>query len=245
MEIQIIELLPQIFSLIFIIITIFIGAIILSKYFILKSRQFLFVGIAWMGMAFPSFPEVISLFIRLFNLSVNNIILFFIYVLLNLLLIPVFFNLWFIAFMDLLQFSERKKRVLIMVILFISIIIEIILIYLYIFKTEALGFLKQFFLVEWTLLVNIILIFLLGLILFTGLIFAIISMRSKVPEIALKGKILFLAFIIYTGGAILDALFTSLLSNIIARGILVIGSICFYFGFILPEFLKKILLKVE
>ncbi len=243
MEIQIIEVLPEIFSLIFIIITIIIGATIVSKYFKFKKSQFLFVGIAWMGMAFPSFPEVISLFIRLFNLSVNTTLLMFIYVLLNLLLIPVFFNLWFVSFTDLIEFSKRNKKLSIMTILIVSIILELILIYLYIFDIQALGFLKEFYLVEWTLFVNLILILLLGLILITGLIFAFTSMRSKLPEIALKGKILFLAFIIYACGAILDALFTSITSNIIARLILVIGSCCFYMGFILPEFLKKILMK--
>lgn len=87
------------------------------------------------------------------------------------------------------------------------------------------------------------LISLISIVLILGLSLAITSIRAPNKEIKLKGKILFVAFFTFSLGAILDALLYSVLGNIIARSIMVISSIIFYIGFILPNWAKQILLK--
>lgn len=240
---QIATILQNTFSLIFILITIVVGIKILSKYFIYKDPNFLFVGIAWIGMAFPYIPEVISTFILLLDLQVNPDVLFLIYVLVNIVLIPIFFIFWLIAFTNLLQLKTRNKLVIIVLSLILSAIFEVLILYLYIFDVEAIGLLSGLYLAEWTLFINIILVILLSIILTTGLLFACASMKVKEPEIVVKGRFLLFAFLIYAIGALIDAFFTDFLTNIISRVILVFGSILFYFGFILPSFLKNYLVK--
>ncbi|MHA1489264.1 MAG: hypothetical protein ACTSRI_06380 [Promethearchaeota archaeon] len=82
------------------------------------------------------------------------------------------------------------------------------------------------------------------IILITGLLFGRETFKSDDPEIKLKGKMLILAFPSFAIGAILDATipFTAI-TLIIVRLILISSSIEFYGGFILPKWMKKLLLK--
>lgn len=84
------------------------------------------------------------------------------------------------------------------------------------------------------------------ILLFSSLIIAFVfellfvreSMRLKSPEIILRGRILLAAFISFTLGASLDALIRDIFIHIIGRSILVVSSILFYLGFILPARMK-------
>ena len=69
------------------------------------------------------------------------------------------------------------------------------------------------------------------------------SIKTEEEEIKLKGKVSLIAFSLFVVGALIDYLFITKISNIIARLRLVISSISFYIGFILPKWAKKILLK--
>ena len=53
MELTTIDLLQGIFSLIFVIISLFIGLLILSKYFKYRVKELILVGFSWMGMSIP------------------------------------------------------------------------------------------------------------------------------------------------------------------------------------------------
>ena len=55
-------------------------------------------------------------------------------------------------------------------------------------------------------------------------------------------QLLLLAFLLFVFGAGIDALFTTDISNVIARLLIVVSSISFYIGFILPKWAKKVLL---
>ncbi|MFX1445100.1 MAG: hypothetical protein ACFFHV_16930 [Promethearchaeota archaeon] len=66
------------------------------------------------------------------------------------------------------------------------------------------------------------------------------SMKSENTKVRLKGKFLFVAFFLFLAGAISDTIFLrDILTLLITRIILISASIFFYFGFILPNFVKK------
>ena len=69
-------------------------------------------------------------------------------------------------------------------------------------------------------------------------------MKSEKPNIKLKGKIILLAFLFFIIGATLEAAIPLVpITVIIARVILIISAIMFYNGFILPNAVKRFLLK--
>ncbi|MFX0073477.1 MAG: hypothetical protein ACFFAO_20560, partial [Candidatus Hermodarchaeota archaeon] len=77
--------------------------------------------------------------------------------------------------------------------------------------------------------------------------FAFDSMKSEKVEIKLKGKFLATAWISFIIGAALDTGFISLtpLLLIITRLLLISSAIEFYFGFFLPDWLKKVVIKQD
>ena len=81
----------------------------------------------------------------------------------------------------------------------------------------------------------------LSIFLITGIFFAIRAIRrSEKVETKLKGKILFVAILLYVIGAVLDGVIeTEFIMLFISRIILALSAIAFYYGFILPNWLKN------
>jgi len=91
----------------------------------------------------------------------------------------------------------------------------------------------------------ILLFFLSVLITFliTGILFANSAIKSNDKESKLKGKILLLAILSYAVGSVWDGVFASTGSLlIVSRIILTISSVFFYYGFFLPNWMKRIIL---
>jgi hypothetical protein len=72
-----------------------------------------------------------------------------------------------------------------------------------------------------------------------------VSSKSKIPQVQLRGKFLIGASICYFLGGFLDVGLIESFKWIIfiSRTILMSGSVLFYLGFLLPNFLKKMLIK--
>jgi len=66
LALKIVDYLQGSFSLIFVLISLIIGFIILSKYPKYKSRLYILVGISWIGVANPWFPDSISFVMNIF-----------------------------------------------------------------------------------------------------------------------------------------------------------------------------------
>ena len=60
MNLGFIEIIQGSLSLVYIIITLILSGIFISKYFKLVMREFLFIGLALIGMAGPWFPEALG-----------------------------------------------------------------------------------------------------------------------------------------------------------------------------------------
>ena len=80
-------------------------------------------------------------------------------------------------------------------------------------------------------------------VLITGLHFSIRSMRVQDnPEVKWKGRFLFISFILYFFGEMdFMSMFFGIEFAVFTRLILIFSSILFYIGFMMPDFMKKLL----
>ena len=89
----------------------------------------------------------------------------------------------------------------------------------------------------------------------TGVIFAQKSVKSEDREIKLKGKLLRAAFITFTVAAVLDSMLGTIFEDpadpllaifvVVVRILLTLSALEFYGGFLLPRWMKEILMKKE
>lgn len=224
------------FSLIYVIISFTIGVIIISKYFKFKNSTFLLVGIAWTGMSFPWMGDVINFLLYLFSqpFLTEEAYLF----LINAFL-PFFVILWVIALTKLLQTKHRNLAIIFTVVAML--IFEVLFFVFFIVDFHYyIGESVTPFQYNFGVFIDIFFLAMIALILITGIKFAWVSLKSGEKEIALKGKLLILAFITFTVAALLDSqIELNPVTVVIVRVILIISSFAFYMGFILPDWAKK------
>ncbi|MFX1394059.1 MAG: hypothetical protein ACFFAH_10835 [Promethearchaeota archaeon] len=240
-----IDIADGIFSLCMIFISTTIGLIIASKYKKTKQKNFLFVGIAAIGLTIPWLSSGISFLVALQNDVGLSPRLYFI---IGITAFPFTFFCWLIAFTDMVSMKNKKKKQMIILICWsiFGAIYEILLIYYIIFDPRVIGELRGPVDVQYKSFVSLSLIIVILLVLITGIIFARESLRSDKPEIKLRGKFILAAFISYPFGAIADAVVPlNFITLPIIRVILISAFIELYIGFIMPDWIKKILLKEE
>jgi hypothetical protein len=86
----------------------------------------------------------------------------------------------------------------------------------------------------------------IALFLITGFLFARRSLKSPAKDVKLKGKFLIIAFLCFTVAAVIDVVGAETpneLTIFLARTFLIISSICFYIGFIMPRFIKGLFIR--
>lgn len=236
LALEAIEIYNGLFSLIFVLITLLVGLRIASKYFSLKDENFLYVGFGWIGVSSPWIAATLSFLIALIN---DQGLSDFFYFLIGVALIPIYLQLWMTAFANLLYPSKRKQISIIFLI--INLVSLGFFLFALFFDISLIGVKQGIVDTEWSRIMLIYFVSLIFLILITGLLFARESLKSSREEIRLKGKFLSISFILYAGGAILD----SLLDIPITRIIMMISAITFYFGWIPPDWIKRIFVKEE
>ncbi|MFX1444054.1 MAG: hypothetical protein ACFFHV_11610 [Promethearchaeota archaeon] len=235
MQFGLIEILQGSFSLAYVIISVIIGVKIILKYFEHKTTQLLLVGTTWIGLSTPWWPDSINLILVLTTNSVLSAEANFI---IGTSTMPFFLLVWLKAFTNLV-YTEKQKIILI-IFFIIGIIFEIIFFYFLFTQPNLIGTFKTPFQVVYGLYIEVLLVIFLLVVLITGILFGKQSLRSDNPEVKLKGKFLIIAFILFTIGAFLDSIVPELF--ILARIVLDISALLFYFGFMLPDWLKERLL---
>ncbi len=227
------------FSLIFAIISIFVGLRILSKYFEYKRRELILVGISWIGIASPWIPDSIN-FIMILGFS--SILTEEAYLIIGNVFMPLIIICWLIVITDFL-YKARQKLILILCLIW-TVIFETIFFTLLFIDSSLVGTFLGPFHVEFGDFITFTLLFTIVILLISGLLFARESLKSEDKEIKLKGKFLIVAFLSFTIGAILDSSISLIpITVVITRLILISSSIEFYIGFILPKWVKRFLIK--
>jgi len=229
-----------IFSVIFVFISLFVGLIIFLKYFKYKDKIYLYVGTTWMLISCPWWPSSLSFLIALSNGSEG--LPEQIYFLLGNVVIPLAIIFWILAFTEFLYTEKRKLLLLIFSIY--GLIFEIVLFILLFLNPNLIGTLNPPVDVSYKSFVLGYLLSSVSIVAITGIMFARLSLKSKDPEVNLKGKFLVISFIAFLIGAILDsAMPLNALTIVLTRLILIISALFWYGGFLLPGWMKKRLLK--
>ncbi|MGV9205151.1 MAG: hypothetical protein ACOC44_14160, partial [Promethearchaeia archaeon] len=216
------------------------GLRIAKRYLDTNQKEFLFVGIAWIGIVCPWWPSSVSF---LSALITGEGISDEIYFIIGNAFIIFFMNCWLAAFSGLIY---KKLRIpLILGFTIWNLVFEFFLFY-YIFtgQTAEIGTLMGVLDVEYKGITLIFLITIILIILVTGLLFGKESLKSKNKEVKLKGKLLIWAILLWCVGAALDsAIQLNLITLPITRIVLITSSILFLGGWILPGWMKKIFLR--
>jgi hypothetical protein len=229
------DVLNSVLQTIFIITTVIVGIRIAAKYKTYKDRVFLMVGFAWIGLVEPWMGSVFNFFYTIITGNMYNVQ---VYLLIGISFIPISLIFWFVAITDLMY--KRRQNLILTIIIIYGILFEIYFLYYVFTDPSVLAELHGVIDIEYKLPMQIYIFSVLIISIITGLLFARISMKSESNEVRLKGKFLFIAFILFVIGAISDTLFLrDILTLFITRIILISASFFFYLGFILPKFIKK------
>ena len=134
---------------------------------------------------------------------------------------------------------EDYKKIIQIIFAIYGVIFEVIFLYFLFTDTTAIGIQNTPIDTDWSLFMTIyfISVILIGVI--TGLFFGLKSMKAPTEEIKLRGKFIFIAFIVWALGSALDAIIELPLIRTLAIVLLIVSSILWYFAFNLPKFLKE------
>jgi len=238
------EVLTGSLSLTTVIISTIIGLRIASKYFEHKRKELLLVGFTWVLLCEIWWSSAFSFLAALFTgegftpkiyFSIGN------------LFIPIALFMWLTAFANFLY--KEKKKIILLISAASGLIYYVAFFYFIFTDVSVIGIMFNAVDAEYKSFALFYLISVLLVFLITGILFARVSMRSNDAEIKLKGKFILLAVVFFTIGAALDGLKPFLFGKvldvilIINRIILFLSSLAFYSGFLLPRFIKGLILK--
>lgn len=254
---ELVDILHGSFSLLYVIISFAIGLIILFKYFKFKNRLYILVGLTWIFISFPWLPDSISFLLNIFGQTSLSSELYFI---IGNVFIPIALISWIIAYTDMI--NKEKQKLAVGIILIVSLVFEITFFALFFIDIDLVGVIDPLrpFSADLGAVLIIFLLITMLIMLITGLQFSLKSIKSEEKEIKLKGKLLRGAFIAFTIAALLEKAARSIMLGVvfqdptdlvlsvilaIVRVLLVLSAFAFYGGFLLPRWMKEILMKKE
>ncbi len=227
------------FTLIFVIISLLVGIRILLKYISFQKKEMITVGLTWIFMSSGWWGSAFSfLSILLVQQPLNSVI----YVLIGNAFIPIAIICWIYSFTS-LAYPQLKKKLLVLF-LIIYIPYELYIIYYLMVDPARIAVIVGTFYAQPALFIMIFQVLAVLVAFITGIIFSRNSIKAEDAKVALKGKILMLAFVSFTIGAFMDAVIAlTPITLIIVRLILISSAIFYLFGFLLPDKIAELLLK--
>ncbi|MBD3196495.1 MAG: hypothetical protein GF317_15655 [Candidatus Lokiarchaeota archaeon] len=237
------DILNGIFNLVFVGISIVLGIIILRKYFKNRNPNFIFMGTTLIFLTSGWYGTSASFLVAV--IFGNEGLSFELIMLLNFIPLPFGLISWIIVFTNLLY--KNFQKIILGMIVIITIFFYVVFIYALFTNPNSVG--NKISPVDTSgnslFLLSYVFIFII-IVLVTGIRFAYETMNYEDSETKWKGRLLMLAFPTFCIGGFLDSTITSSeLTLIIFRIILIISAFEFYGGFILPKWLKKLLIKKE
>lgn len=243
LDLNLYQIFHGIFTLIFVIISIIIGLKIFYNYFKYGGKEFIALGLtyiflssAWWGPTFNFTTFVIS----------GNPLPELVFVILNNAFLPLALISWIYAYTKLQDLTQKRKITFIYTaICLIWEIIFFVLIFwnletLYTFESTPAGIYYS----KRKILALIFPIFALITALITGILFGKKASESPDEIVRWKGRFLSLAFVLFAGATLLDAILERLVVVlVILRIILIISVFAYYLGFFMPKKIENILRK--
>jgi hypothetical protein len=222
-------------------ISIILGIKIIFKYFKFKRKEFILFGLVAVLVTEPWWPSTfLFLSILIFSIPIDQRLCF----LLGNIFIPLTLLLWLAVFTDLIKY-KRKKMVLI-IFSIEGILFEVVFLYALFTNPSLIGTIDRNLDINYGIYISLYHLSVLIITIITVTLFTKVTLKSDNPEVRLQGKLILIAVYSFIIGATLDILSAnSLILLISARMILILASIILYGGFILPDWMKKIILKQE
>ncbi|TFF89021.1 MAG: hypothetical protein EU550_00095 [Promethearchaeota archaeon] len=235
------DILNGVFNVIFLTISFILGIIVLLKYFRNKNRNFIYIGLTIILLTSGWYGTTISFLVALVTggdgLTFSQIVL------LNFMPLPVGLIFWMIAFTNFLY--QDKQKIVLGIIIAITAFFYVVFLASLAINPLIVG--EKISPVDTkgnsVFLLSYIVIFIL-IVAISGIKFALETMKFDAPETKLKGKLLLIAFPMFSITGLLDSSFPSNeLTLIIFRILLILSMFLFYGGFILPDWMRVIFLK--
>ncbi|TFF87152.1 MAG: hypothetical protein EU549_05290 [Promethearchaeota archaeon] len=213
------------------------------KYFHYKKKELFFVGFAWMAIYQPWWSGTFVFLMNIFNI-VNGAVNPGLYILIGTMFIPVTSFSWFMGITEML--FQKYRKLIVGFYVCVSVLMDILIATLI-----FMGFSDQLAHIEivdadYRSFMIIYLMFINSSVAITCFLIGRISIKSQLPQVKLRGKFLIAASICYFLGGLLDVGLIEFIPEllIITRSILMLGSVLFYLGFLLPKRLEKWFLKL-
>ena len=233
------EILEGILTSIFVIISILVGLGILLRYFKYKKKELITVGASWLCISTPWWGNTFSF---LLYIIADVTLPQFTYLFIENVFIPIALVVWIYSFTYLAYPHLTKKLTIVFSIVCGA--YDLFVIIALVVKPELIGTLEGRFDSNHTIIPNAFRIFAIIVVLITGSIFALKSMKSRTKIISLKGKFLLLGFISFLLGALLDAFLSfAPLELIIVRALLISSAIEYYLGFYMPQKIANLFIR--
>ena len=226
-------------SIIYFVTSIIIATVIILRYFKYKNVTLILFGLATIGLVWPFLSTILSFLTYIFTGSPLPDQVYF---LIGNVLLPITTTVWFYAVIKVTH--EGKEKMVSGLVFLLFIVLDIIYIILVFIRPEIIGKKLSEIDVEYIgyglcYLVLALTFVWIGLTIFLRDVFKSIS-----PEAKLKGKFLLIGLLTYTIASTFDgflALDIPLL--VLMRILLMISSFEFYIGWILPDPVKKLIMK--
>ncbi|MFX1273427.1 MAG: hypothetical protein ACFFBP_15430 [Promethearchaeota archaeon] len=237
------EFIEGLFSLLYVIISTFMGILIASKYSIYRDNTFLYIGIASIGLGTTHWPSSVSF---LTNVLLNQPLPEDIFLLTSSAFISFFLIIWIIGISNLL--FDKKNLIFIILFVILHITMETIFLVAFFINPDYVGEVIG----PYNLNAKVTtLMFVLGIInlltiIITGFWAAVRSMKSTNRLIKLKGTFLFCSFLLWFIAIALEIRAeVPTIGTVIIRTLLIISVVGLYFGFVMPNIVQKFFIKIN
>ncbi len=226
--------------MVFVLVSIILGVIIISKYFKYTQVQLILVGFSWIFLVSPYWPDAISFVLILTTgKQLAPQIYFFLACGFT---APIYFT-WLKVFTTYVLKNQKKAFVISMIT--VAIVYEIAFLIVFFSDYTLIGTQKGPFYVEYSLFIDIYLLVSIVMFTVTGILFARQSLKTENEEIRLKGKFLIFAFVLFATGTTIDVAFElTEITLVLARAFVIVAAFAFYIGFTLPKPIKNLFIKV-
>jgi hypothetical protein len=210
-------------------------------YFKSKNTVFIWAGISVFGTALPwSAPTVYFLSLVFFD----DVPPMEVYFLLMGGFLPIASITWMITILTLFDVKPPRVNYLKVFFIIFWLIIEVIYLTLVFTDTTLLGTLEDNRLVmNLAPVAQIFLLIALAQMLITTYMLGIYYWRSDRKKIKVQGKIITFALCLFLVAGVLEVFIPTVLMNIVARILVMVYAFVYYGGFMMPEWLEKLLIK--
>jgi len=242
-QLETIDYVQGISTIIFILICLILGSIIILKYFITKNKGILYAGFSIISLPLPWLSHVTSfLMLLILNIDLNAEIQISIAVL----TVPIPLYFWSFTLSNLLEIRKILRNFGLVIASIAIFIFDIFFFYFLFNNPKFLGIKYSPCYIEYSPFIQIYFCSAILILIISGIIFLNFTIKADNRESKLRGFFFSIAFFSLALGSILDTAIH--LGSIpilvwIVRIILVSSAIEFYIGFILPEWAQKLFLK--